>query len=88
MQALISIVMGLMPAAKIAGLSLSQWVAIINAVEAAAPEVQAALKDLEPVFADILTELSQGLSHQAIAQNRASEIPGYASDGSVVGIKQ
>ena len=43
MQAALSIIEALLPATKLAGLTLSQWVGIVGALEAAEPQIAAAI---------------------------------------------
>ena len=67
MQALLDIIAGLLPATKLAGLTLTQWVGIVGALNAAEPQIAAAIAALHPLFAAIVADLATGTTASSVA---------------------
>ena len=78
MEALLSIIASVLPG-TLAGLRLSQWLAIATALANAEPEIKAALAALHPAFADLIADLAHGSSVDEAAQNRLSRVPSEMS---------
>ena len=69
MQGIISIIEALLPATRLAGLTLSQWVGIVGALEAAEPQIVAAIAALHPLFTAIVNDLATGTTAPSVAAN-------------------
>ena len=69
MQAALSIIEALLPSAKLADLTLTQWVGIVSALSTAEPQIVAAIAALHPLFTAIVNDLATGTTASSVAAN-------------------